>query len=264
MILGGLILEGRSGNVGNSDARFKFLAKEHDVETGYDWLSARGYDSRIGRFMVVDPLAESNSEESPYNYAFNNPMRFVDPTGLSPEDPDCPKCVKTFDEVVVVGERPAEDEYDASNGGAPVRTFDMTGIDRSNAFEKSGGFYAYAYSLSAYEVHAIMQGRKYVTGADSAAIHEGNTELAMTLIPFGRIVSIVGRGYKLVGVIGGRFYKFEKVVKASKLTGEARAVYVKIINSEGRTVRVYQDVYRPDGRYLGPRDHKFPNFPIAE
>jgi RHS repeat-associated protein len=82
----------RSGNNGNADARYKFLAKEHDTETGYDWLSARGYDARIGRFMVVDPLDESNSEESPYNYAFNNPMRFVDPTGLQGEDPDCPEC----------------------------------------------------------------------------------------------------------------------------------------------------------------------------
>jgi RHS repeat-associated protein len=70
----------------NGINRYNFLGKETQVGTGYIDLQARFYDPTVGRFTTVDPLSEKMSGWSPYSYGFNNPLRFIDPSGLAPSD----------------------------------------------------------------------------------------------------------------------------------------------------------------------------------
>ncbi|MCO6432680.1 DNRLRE domain-containing protein [Nitrosomonas nitrosa] len=61
----------------------KFTGKEWDDEYGLNWFDSifRDYDPQIGRWLSVDPLAMKYPSLSPYNYAANNPIIFIDANG---------------------------------------------------------------------------------------------------------------------------------------------------------------------------------------
>ena len=76
---------GVGGQTDNVSA--KFTGAERDAETGFDFLQARYQASLQGRFLSVDPGNAGASLGTPgswngYAYVGNNPLAFLDPSGL--------------------------------------------------------------------------------------------------------------------------------------------------------------------------------------
>jgi RHS repeat-associated protein len=73
---------------GDTGTTHKFTSKERDSESNLDNFGARYDSSSMGRFMSPDPMgnyfADGGYPQSwnMYSYALNNPLSFIDPTGM--------------------------------------------------------------------------------------------------------------------------------------------------------------------------------------
>ena len=68
---------------GAESTHFKFTGHERDAESRLDYMLERSYAYEIGRFLRPDPMQDEYPGISPYVYAANNPLKYVDPDGNS-------------------------------------------------------------------------------------------------------------------------------------------------------------------------------------
>lgn len=94
---------------GFKENRYLYNGKEHIADKQLAWYDygARMYDPAVGRWWVVDPLADHPKQvhRSIYSAFWNNPIRYNDPDGRCPE---CDENVKD----------PSEGHIYVSSGGA--------------------------------------------------------------------------------------------------------------------------------------------------
>ena len=67
---------------GSGSTHFRFTGHERDAESGLDYMLTRNYAYDVGRFLRPDPMQDEYPGLSPYAYANNNPLKYVDPDGM--------------------------------------------------------------------------------------------------------------------------------------------------------------------------------------
>jgi len=81
----GMQMPGRKYSQPNGSYRYGFNGKENDNEVKGEGnqqdYGMRIYDPRVGRFLSVDPLTTKYPELTPYQFASNSPITFIDLDG---------------------------------------------------------------------------------------------------------------------------------------------------------------------------------------
>jgi RHS repeat-associated protein len=72
---------GGTFGIGWGTNRQGYIGQENDIESRLADHGVRKYDYKTGRFMSVDPLWGEYLGLTPYHYAGNNPVMFLDPEG---------------------------------------------------------------------------------------------------------------------------------------------------------------------------------------
>ncbi|MEM6965148.1 MAG: RHS repeat-associated core domain-containing protein [Bacteroidota bacterium] len=172
----------------------KYLTTHHerDLESGLDYRGARMYDSDVGRFLSLDPLADEpqNISWSPFAYVWDNPISNIDPDGRSgvPVIDKVNKTITVYSKFVFYG------------GSA------TTQLSKSIANEIAG---QYNGANAQVTVGGVQYSVKFkinyetVTEAEAAKMAAGNTDAKVNFIRVEKNNSRLRRSFNEIGENNG-------------------------------------------------------------
>lgn len=80
---------GLKQEIDNDQENYEYKYNGKEFESGNNLnmteMDFRQYDNALGRFNVIDPLAEMDYSMTPYHFTGNNPVAFSDPSGMRRE-----------------------------------------------------------------------------------------------------------------------------------------------------------------------------------
>jgi RHS repeat-associated protein len=129
----GMQMVGRSFDAAGSTAyRYGFNGKENDNEVKGEGnqqdYGFRVYDTRLGKFLSIDPLKKEYPWYTPYQFAGNNPIRYIDLDGLEPANN--PKSPGTQEKVAMVA-------VDLIQAGAAMKNTEDNAFTKGTWFSKN-------------------------------------------------------------------------------------------------------------------------------
>ncbi|MCT4647880.1 MAG: GH-E family nuclease [Carboxylicivirga sp.] len=218
-----------------SQKRYKYVGKERDEETGLYYYGFRYYAAWLCRFVSVDPLQFEYPHYTPFQYAGNKPITYIDLDGLE-------EALTPYMERIEYVE--TNNIFDAShnilallNNSLIVSTYNAaSGIINA----------AYNYKETGKTIANSRLG-EYVKTAHSLGPDFANTELAYDLYSFGGDVAkgISNTTWKDVGQSFTNWENYELAVESlvgAKGAGGAKAFGKKSISSKNSMPNLVDDL----------------------
>jgi RHS repeat-associated protein len=184
--------------------RYAFNGKEKENgdfgDTSYDY-GFRIYNPRIGKFLSVDPLTKSYPMLTPYQFASNSPMRFVDIDGL---EGGLDIRMRQMEEGYLKGKitkKELQDSYKATAVGAAMGIGVL--LSRGAILRYSPQIFRWL-QFSASNPALALEG----TAAVAGFLYEGADDLCPTCKGDELARVFKGTGHKMLNFFGGKISKY--------------------------------------------------------